>query len=53
MIKMKFHLGQTVLYNGNRHKIRAIRFTSGGVMYQLSFSHKWVYEIELAPAYLK
>ena len=50
MIKMKFFLGQTVIHNGNRHKIRGIRFTSGGVMYQLSITHKWVNEIELIKA---
>lgn len=36
------------MYNGKKHKIKGIRFTSSGVMYQISFVRHWVYENELS-----
>ncbi len=48
MYKMKYIFGQTIKYNGQRHKIQTIRFTSGGVLYKLSGIKEWICENDIS-----
>lgn len=45
--EMKYIFGQTVIHNGNTHRIMAIRFTENGIMYKLSGINEWIKEEEV------
>ncbi len=47
MYSMKYIFGQTVKYNGKKHKIKDIRFSPNGVLYKLSFISYWVKEEDI------
>lgn len=47
MYKMKYIFGQTVKFNGKKHKIKGIRFTSNGILYKLSFIQRWIKEEDI------
>lgn len=47
MYKCRFIFGQTVRYEGKKHKVQGIRFTSGGVLYKLTFINRWIKESDI------
>ena len=42
MYRKIYFLGQTVRYKGTTHKITAVRFTAGGIMYKLDNIKEWI-----------
>ena len=44
MYKCKYIFGQIIKYNGENHKVNGIRFTCGGVFYNLSGINGWIKE---------
>lgn len=46
-LQCKYIFGQTVVYHGEKRKIKSIRFTSNGVLYQLLGINDWIKEIDI------
>lgn len=47
MYRLKYIIGQIVWHKGTKHKIEAVRFTAGGILYKLSGIKDWLKESEI------